>query len=83
MNRTSRRVGVARHQHQHRVRLIDARQVEEVAVLPVLVVDVARVDAGGGAPENGERVGAQPFHDPRPAGLKVVLKGTGRGRRAG
>ena len=33
--------GISRHQHQNRLRLIDARQIQEVALLAVLVIDVA------------------------------------------
>ena len=34
-------VGISRHQYQNRLRLIDARQIQEVALLAVLVIDVA------------------------------------------
>ena len=33
--------GVARHQHEDRLGLIDAREVQKIAVLPVLIVDIA------------------------------------------
>jgi hypothetical protein len=74
---------VARHQHQDALRLIDAGEVKEAAVLPVFVVDVVRVDALGRAPDDRERVGAEPFHGPGAAGAEVVLQGASRGRLNG
>ena len=65
---------VARHQHEDRVFLIDAGQIEQVAVLPVFVVDVGRVHARRRAPEDRHRVGPEPLCHPGAAGLEVVLQ---------
>ena len=46
------------------LRLFDAGQVEQIAVLAVLVVDVSRVDAGGRAPQNRHRTAAEFLHQP-------------------
>ena len=66
--------GVARHQHEDRVLLEQAGQVIEVAVLPVLVVDVERVVALGGAEQHGHRVGPEALHHARAAGRQVVAE---------
>ena len=65
---------VAGQQHERRVFLVDARQVQHVAVLPVLVVDVAREDARGRAPVDEDTLGAERLHHPRAPGPQVVLQ---------
>ena len=72
---------VARHQHEDRVFLIDAGQVEQVAVLPVLVVDVGGEDALRRAPEDGDGIGAETFQGAGPPRLEIVLKRAGQGRQ--
>ena len=50
---------VAGHQHENRVRLVKPCQVVEVAVLPVLVVDIERVVARRRAQQDGHRLGPE------------------------
>ncbi len=64
---------VARHEHEDGLLLIDAREVEQVAVLPVFVADAQGVETGRGAPENREGLRPQSSHRPRPARVQVVL----------
>jgi hypothetical protein len=45
---------VARHQDEDRLGLIEPGEVQQVAVLSIFIVDVERVDACGGAPEDGD-----------------------------
>ena len=68
---------VAGHQHQDGVWLGDAGQIQEVAVLTVLVVDVEREHARGRAPHDRQRLRRQPLHHPRAPGLEVVLQRAG------
>ena len=68
---------VAGHQHEDGLLLGHAGQIEQVAVLAELVVDVERVDPGRGAPHDGQRLGAELLHQPRPPRRQVVLEGTG------
>ena len=60
---------VAGQQHERRAFLVDAGQVQQVAVLAVLVVDVAREDARGRAPVDEHALGADRLHHARAAGL--------------
>ena len=73
---------VAGHQHQDGVGLGDAGQIQEVAVLAVLVVDVEREHARGRAPHDGQRLRRQPLHHPRAPRLQVVLQRARRGQRS-
>ena len=71
------------HEDEDRVLLVDAGEVEKVAVLPVLVVHVQGVEARGRAPHDEHGVGPQLLHEPRAPGLEVVLplarqEGSGR-----
>ena len=71
---------VARHQHEDRVFLIEAGEVEQVAVLPVLVLDVGREDPHRRAPEDGDGVRTEAFHGARAPRLEIVLKRTAQCR---
>ena len=72
---------VARHQHEDGAFLRQARQVIEVAVLAVLVIDVERVPLRWRAPQDQHRVGPELFHHARSPRLEVV--GELAGARAG
>ena len=61
-------------QHERRAFLVDPRQVEHVAVLPVLVVDVPRVHLDGRAPVDEQAVGTDRLHHPRAPRAQVVLQ---------
>ena len=47
---------ISRHDHEYRVRLIDSGEVEKIAVLAVLVIDVVGVDPLGSAEQNQHRI---------------------------
>ena len=70
---------VARHDHEDRLLLIDSGQIEQVAVLPVLVFHVVRVHANWRAPEDRQRVRRELFHHTCATCFEVVLKRTGPG----
>jgi hypothetical protein len=72
---------VAGHQHEDRFLLIDAGEIEQTAVLAVLVVHIERVDASRCAPEDGECVGPELLHRASPTGFQILLKWTGCDRR--
>ena len=70
---------VARHQHEDRVLLVEPGEVEQVAVLPILVVDVERIDRGGALQKIAIDAGSELIHRFGPTLLEVVLKGAGGG----
>jgi len=75
--------GAARHHHQDGVFLVDPGQVQQIAVLPVFVLDVIRVDPDWRTPEDRQRVRSQPFHGARVARLQIILERPGRHRGRG
>src|SRR5262249_18710366 len=75
-----------RHEDEDRLFLIDASEVQQVAVLPVLVVDVRRIDAGRRAPRDKDRLGAERFHRTRSPCGKIgdeFRRAPGRGNPTG
>ena len=80
-NRISFRVRLPGISTRMRLLLRHPGQVEQVAVLAELVVDVERVDLGRRAPDDGQRVGPELLHEPRAPRRQVVLQRPGRRRR--
>src|SRR4029079_14539012 len=68
---------------EDRLGLLHARQVEQIAILPVFIVDVARVYARRRAPQNGHRAPGHRRHQPRAAGFQIVAQRGGGGRGGG
>ena len=57
----------ARHQHEDRARLIDPGEIQQVALLPVLVMHVVGIQPLGRAPHHEHRIRANGGHRLRPA----------------
>ena len=66
----------ARHQHEDGVLLVDAGEIEQVALLPEFVIDVGREHPCGRTPEDRDRVRTEALGDARPARFQVVLEWT-------
>jgi hypothetical protein len=71
---------VARHEHQHRVGLCETGQVIEIAVLPVFVVDIARVNPRRGAEHDQHRLGRHLLQQSCPSSLQILLQIVGGDR---
>jgi hypothetical protein len=65
---------VAGHEDENRLRLVDAREIEKIAVLAIFVLHIEREGPCGRAPEDRERIGPDPFHRPRAARFEIVLQ---------
>ncbi len=74
---------VAGHQHQDRPLLRQPRQVVQIAVLSVLVVDVPRVVPRRGAPQDQHRLRPELPHHASPPRRQVVAEFARPGRAAG
>ena len=64
----------AGQQNEDGLGLLDTGQIEEIAVLPVFVVDVPRIHAGRRTPQDRHRAIAQRRHQARPAGLQILAE---------
>jgi hypothetical protein len=65
---------VPRHEHQDGFFLIDAGQVQQVAVLTVFVVHVERIAARRCAPEDRHRVRSKALHRAAATGFEIPLQ---------